>query len=72
MRLYDREEFERDIQARWGLKGTEQFTATTRLWQTRSGKFISIPQLESYPDYWLDDVKLRIEASEKLHVPWRT
>ena len=70
MRLYSREEFEADIAERWGLSPTENSTASVRFWMTRGGCHISIPVLDHYPDYWLDEVKAQIEAVETFEGWW--
>ena len=59
MRLFSKKEFQSELE-RAGLEPTETLTKTGRLWKTKDGLFISVPETEDqYPDSILESV-LRI------------
>ena len=59
MRLFSKEEFWSELKHA-GLEPTEILTKTGRLWKTKDGLFISVPETEEqYPDSVLESV-LRI------------
>jgi hypothetical protein len=72
MRLYSRDEFEADIKARWKLEKTDHATASHGFWKTPSGRFITVPVLEQYPDYMLDTVHEQLTAIDSDTSWWAT
>ena len=63
MRLLTKKEFESYLTDKLDLKKTDMATDTTRIWRTKSGKCMSIPDLprgQRYPDYMLDQVICKI------------
>ena len=71
MRLYTKDEFEADIKQRWNIEPTDKRSSTAKLWKTQNGKYITIPELDQYPDYWLDVVRDNIAEVESRTVPWK-
>ena len=56
MRLFDKEAFQAELK-RSGLEPTSITTTTGRLWKTKDGLFISVPEIEdTYPDSILEAV----------------
>ena len=67
MRLYTQEEFDDELENIWELTPTDQRTKTTRIWKTKSGHSLSVPQLpadERYPDYYIVAIVEQIKALE--------
>lgn len=66
MRLYDPEDFDRELRDKWNLTPTDDYIETARKWLTPKGKSIFIPRLpsgERVPDHFLNEV---IEQLSKL------
>ena len=60
MRLFTREEFQNELR-RAGLEPTESTTRTGRLWRTKDGQFISVPEhTNTYPDSVLESLLRQI------------
>ena len=56
MRLFSREDFQKELR-RAGLEPTDFVTQTGRLWETKDGQFISVPEhTDIYPDSVLEDL----------------
>ena len=56
MRLFSRDEFQNELR-RAGLEPTDFTTRTGRLWKTKGGQFISVPEhAGTYPDSILEDL----------------
>lgn len=70
MRLYDKEAFEADLRKRWKLVKTDIRSRSAVFWKTPNGKVVSVPELDEYPDYWLDRVHKQISEIESRDVPW--
>lgn len=72
MRLYSRAEFEADIAERWKLKKSEHATANHSFWKTPSGRFITVPLLDRYPDYMLETVHDQLAVIDSDTTWWAT
>lgn len=56
MRLFNKRDFQAELR-RAGLEPTSITTTTGRLWKTKDGLFISVPEIEdTYPDSILEAV----------------
>lgn len=59
MRLFLKEDFERELKETYHLTPTDEKVDDVRLWKTANGCLISVTELpdgESYPDYYLDEI----------------
>ena len=66
MRLFSKEEFYSELK-RAGLEPTDTLTKTSRLWKTKDGLFISVPETEDrYPDSILESVLRKVNQLYSL------
>lgn len=63
MRLYTREELEKELTHKWDLNKTDEITETQQFWKTPGGNFVPFVKMndeDRYPDSLLDDLLRRM------------
>ena len=74
LRLYTKEEFEKELRQQLGLIPTGEITEMAQAWKTKSGKVVLVPLKgidlpeigERFPDSWMARICLEVERVNSI------